>query len=141
MAYALQAFIGDFERLAAHAPPKGVVVALAQGKGMIPFTNEFRKEHGFRSRPMMDGEPALPEAIAFMGKNLSSGGCVAYVEAEFFGGDGTQAAMIWENGNSRGEPFVEQHAINAALRALGVSVGGAFDEFDAIGLGRHREED
>ena len=78
-------------------------------------------------------------------------GDVAYLEADIFGGTGTQATVLWRNGevclgpvsgeftataphpsSSRQWPF------NQALRELGVDRGDAFDEFDAVGLGRWR---
>jgi len=36
---------------------------------------------------------------------------------------------------------VSQFAINEALRALGVKASGMFDEFEAVGLGQHRDTD
>ncbi len=34
-----------------------------------------------------------------------------------------------------------QSPISQALRCLGVSADGHFDEFDAVGMGRHRDTD
>jgi hypothetical protein len=76
----------------------------------------------------------------------SARGPVALVEAEFFGGAGTQRAQVWEHGRSvlgplvlkEGDPVPSITPISSALRRLGVSKGSHYDEFDAVGLGRHR---
>ncbi len=76
----------------------------------------------------------------------SLSGPVALVEAEFFGGCGTQRAQVWEHGRSVLGPLVLEEddpvpavtPISLALRRLGVEKGSHYDEFDAVGLGRHR---
>jgi hypothetical protein len=86
---------------------------------------------------------------------LSRGGAVAYVEAEFFGGTGSQAAVVWRDGavvlpptvttdepGERGERIElgdPDWAINRALQVLGASAEGAIDEFEAVGLRAHRD--
>ncbi|MFE6611170.1 hypothetical protein [Amycolatopsis sp. NPDC057786] len=78
----------------------------------------------------------------------SEHGAVAYVEAEYFGGVGTQSAQVWDGGETvlgplllaEGEPLPAGGSpISRALRRLGVVKGDHFDEFDAVGLGRHRD--
>lgn len=73
---------------------------------------------------------------------------VAYLEAETFGGTGTQAMVLWRDGEvwlgpvttraTAARESAEDGAVNQALRHLGVGRPGAIDEFDALGLGRHR---
>jgi hypothetical protein len=58
-----------------------------------------------------------------------------------FGGAGAQAGAVWEAGNLIQAPFVEQHAINRALRFLGVQAASGKDEFDSLRLGAHRDID
>jgi hypothetical protein len=73
-------------------------------------------------------------------------GPVALVEAEFFGGVGSQRAQVWEQGRSvlgplvldEDDPAPDVTPISLALRRLGVEKGEHHDEFDAVGLGRHR---
>ena len=74
-------------------------------------------------------------------------GPVAYVKADFFGGAGTQAAQVWDGGEvvlgplqlAEGEPWsVAGSPVSQALRRLGAVRGNHVDEFDAVGLGRHR---
>jgi hypothetical protein len=73
----------------------------------------------------------------------------AYIEAEFFGGAGMQAAFVWEEGRMAFGPEISGGAINAALRQLGIQDEATAtlhglplmpgkDPFDMTGLGRHR---
>ncbi|MFH8796006.1 hypothetical protein [Streptomyces sp. NPDC017941] len=75
-------------------------------------------------------------------------GPVAYVEAEYFGGAGTQTAQVWDDGKTvlgplcmaEGEPPPTSGTpISQALRRLGAVKGDHVDEFSAVGLGRHRD--
>ena len=137
MAYTLQAFIGDLPDLKQHAPSGAVIVSLDQGKGMIPLGDDFRRLHKIPFLPMTDdGWKEIPSAIKSITENFK--GSIAYVEAEFFGSGGTQAAVIWKEGDLIFGPLVNVRAINQALRILGVTKGTCFDEFDALGLGKHR---
>lgn len=83
-------------------------------------------------------EAALLEAVGDM--------TLAYVETDYFGGAGSQAAAVMTKGEvllraanpvSR-KPPQPGDPINTALRALGVPAAPGEDEFDAIGLGNFR---
>ena len=86
--------------------------------------------------------------VATQARAVSGLGPVAYVEAEFFGGVGEQAAVVWDRGEAVFGPTAQQFPsdvaavnvgpINGALRALGVTAVDGRDEFDSLGLGRHR---
>ena len=74
-------------------------------------------------------------------------GPVAYVEADYFGGVGRQRAGLWHNGAlafgpvcvDEGQPVpAEGGPIPRVLARLGVSGEGYADEFEAVGLQRHR---
>jgi hypothetical protein len=92
--------------------------------------------------------PQLPRALADALADISQFGAVAYLEAEFFGGYGIQASVIWEGGEIVLGPLIEKEeaglrctdaAISQALRRLGVEKEeDAFDEFDTVDLGRRR---
>lgn len=106
------------------------LVPLGQGLSLMPVT-----ETRFDTGPLAD---------------CSEHGAVAYVEAEYFGGAGTQSAQVWEGGETvlgplhvdEDEPVpADGSPISQALRRLGVLKGDHFDEFDAVGLGRHRYTD
>jgi hypothetical protein len=74
-----------------------------------------------------------------MSCELSRNGLVAYLEAEFFGGTGTQAHVLFRDGHMLGIPVIAKDAINRALKAFNVPVGASHDEFAAVGLGRCRD--
>ena len=139
MAYTLQAFIGDAAVMGTAVPNAAVVVPLPQGMAMIPLSRTVRDAYNIPSLPLMHGEVVVPENIAAIAMGLAQAGKVAYVEAEFFGGDGTQASTTWDVDGVVSSPLVDPNAINFALRFLGVTVGDYHDEFDALGLGRHRQ--
>jgi hypothetical protein len=84
---------------------------------------------------------------------VASGVRVIYIEAEFFGGTGNQAAVGWQGGvlsfgprrtqmpmeDREGYAVVgdqDDMAINAALRWLGIRRTQMRDEFDTVGIGR-----
>ena len=90
----------------------------------------------------------VPEEIARVLAPCSAQGAVAYVEAEYFGGAGTQCAQAWDGGQTVLGPLRQAEddpdplagrPISRVLRRLGVVKGDHFDEFAAVGLGRHRD--
>jgi hypothetical protein len=147
VAYVLEAVIGSSPLL--RACSSGVVSAglceLAQGLAMLPMIEQVRGEVGDGSASPL-GFEHLPGGFDRVLAEWSAGGRVGYVEAEFFGGEGTQRAVVWEAGivvfgpvwSDEGDPCPEGTPISRALACLGVVQGEAFDEFAAVGLGRHR---
>ena len=139
MAYTLQAVIGEETLLRACAQNRPLV-PLAQGKALIPLPGGTEVGADIPLLPLTDeGAEQMPEPIAAICRELSACGRVAYVEAEYFGGEGVQAAVLWENGLQVGGIELSHDAINRVLRALGVDAGAAHDEFEALNLGRHRK--
>lgn len=80
---------------------------------------------------------------------LTGGFVIAYMETEYFGGAGSQAAATFEDGSmamhlatpDNHGPITRDFPINTALRAMGVSADGDRDEFDTIGLMRFRNNE
>jgi hypothetical protein len=91
-----------------------------------------------RLLPLTDGGLNAVPVISRLGAELSKAGRIAYVEAEYFGGTGTQANCLFEFGQPLAEPGVSEEAINEALRFLGVTAADGKDEFDTVDLGRNR---
>lgn len=117
-------------------------VALSQGIEMVPLATAVRQHYGIPFCPLTyEAAAELPQALVDLCGQFSRHGMVAYIEAEFFGGVGTQAHAIFNTGVALGPTVVSERAINEALRALGISASGAFDEFEAVGLGQHRDTD
>jgi len=81
----------------------------------------------------------LSPDVADWVRSISDIGPVAYVEAEFFGGIGDQNAIVWSHGGEILQLLHDRDAINAALQLLGISKGAFHDEFEAVGLPRHRD--
>ncbi|MEU9042219.1 MULTISPECIES: hypothetical protein [unclassified Kitasatospora] len=154
MAYELQALIGTLEllRVAAAEVPAARVVPLAQGLALIPVTSAVL------AALQGDGSVRKPAGWAGFGRYAdgfelrlaawSKAGPIACVEAEYFGGSGTQCAAVWENGRIVLGPLTvgefepeppEGLPISRALRRIGARTDeGRVDEFDSVGLGAHR---
>ncbi|MFF7266548.1 hypothetical protein ACFZCL_40675 [Streptomyces sp. NPDC008159] len=138
MSYRLDAAISDFDRLRrwAEGVTGAVVAPLARRLGLLPLTTGFRGDR--------------PHLL----RDLSRGGPVAHVEADFWGGDGDQTAALWRAGVREWGPVHtsdfsgprEDWPINAALALLGVVPAGPGapdhrDLFAEVGLGRGRDEE
>jgi hypothetical protein len=163
MSYEIHAFIGRQERFSAVEGAPMNTVSLAQGMALVPLTPAlcgwlYQQHKG--ARRMHPGFELLSEPAYQLGVRLSERGAVAYVEAFFFGNVGGQDAIMWQRGAVVMEPLhsfngltalpesrprrasrdaAPCHPINEALRRLGVKKSGQYDEFDALGLGRHRK--
>ena len=128
---------------------------------MLPHTRAVSLGHGLRLVPITAAtfdalrerfpnlqDPPDPEfwklsgPIAFVAQELSQRGAVAYVETDYFGGNGEQAATVWEFGSVRMPPTqADTGPINAALRLMGVRARFMHDEFDTVGFGANRNND
>jgi hypothetical protein len=82
----------------------------------------------------------------------SRAGRLVYLETDYQGGTGTQAAVLWVGGEFALKPLSmavvaggsrprSTWPINAALRGLGITAAQGFDEFDRFGLGAYRSND
>ncbi|KDN82620.1 hypothetical protein [Kitasatospora cheerisanensis] len=82
----------------------------------------------------------LPQGFDRTLADWSAAGPVAYVETDIWGGTGDQAVAVWEHGALTLGPLIASTGspISLALRRLGAHADGHRDEFDAVGLGRHR---
>jgi hypothetical protein len=117
---------------------------------LLPMTAELYDEfrRGGEVDPRFAVYEFLPPAFPAVLAAWSEVDPVAYVEAEYFGGVGTQAAAVWDGGDLVLGPLVEPEGspaprgertpISQALRRLGADAAGHYDEFEAVGLHRHR---
>lgn len=143
MGHHIEAFIARLDVLQKGLKDPGAapVIPLAQGFGLLPLSDALEKAMG-------DGGDAenpyaefwrLSAPLAGLGKEISEAGKVAYVETDYFGGSGNQAAMLWERGEVIGPPCQSRiGAINQILARMGVDKGDAADRFEALGLDRFR---
>jgi hypothetical protein len=139
MGYYLQAFIGKADALGKHTSEfqHARLIPLTQGMALIPLTDDLHDEIG--SGDEAERFEKLSPAVEQWAQRISSGAPIAYIEAEIFGGVGEQSAVVWSGSLRVIEPIHSQGAINQALRFLGVRIDSAHDEFDAVGLGQHRD--
>ena len=156
MSFVLEAVVGREPALRSLAAghPRAVVVPLAFDLALIPITREVAASlaetyaGGLPSRqPDLD---RLPDGVKAELARRSADGPIGYLEAEFFGGTGTQWAALWSGDSMVVGPLrvdedehfpAEGSPISQVLAALGVVRGDHNDEFDAADLLRHRHTD
>ncbi|MEK4661458.1 hypothetical protein MHH93_06135 [Priestia sp. FSL H7-0729] len=80
----------------------------------------------------------LTDTIGKFCSEISQSGRTAYIEAEYFGGAGSQNGIVWELGEVIFEETLSNNAINQSLEILGVMRLEEKDEFETVRLGRHR---
>lgn len=131
--YTLQAIIAKTGTLNSSCLEGAKIVSLLQDYEMLPFTDSLLEQHEIIFLPLTDeGLAVLPENISSLCESLSTQNKLAYVEAEFFGGAGTQASVIFSEGNIEADPIINKSAINHALKNLGVEKNNNFDEFETL---------
>ena len=138
MAYEIQAIVSTQSVLAVHRTrfASAAIVPLVSGFALIPITGELLHEVGASGESGQFYKFTLP--IAGWLRAISASAPAAYIEAEFFGGVGGQSATVWPHGEQLLGPTHNSDAINIALRLIGVQRGTSRDEFEAVGLPRHR---
>jgi len=106
---------------------------------------------------VVEGFYELTRGLVRWARRLSQGRQALYIHSEFFGGAGLQAAVGWTDGkvffgpsftctNGMEDPPYHlvppaEMAINAGLRALGVTAAPGQDEYATAGLEAHRWSD
>ena len=142
MSYMLQAIVGSRGALDGARSEHLVTIDMTDTLKMVPLTTEVRQCHNIPFLLLTDdGVEVLPQSLDLLCRKLSRHGLIAYVEAEFFGGCGAQAHVLFKDGVALGSPVIAEDAINQALRHFGILPGGYHDEFAAVGLGRFRDTD
>lgn len=118
--------------------------ALAEGFGFLALDDEnLVQVIGHDGGVALEGfEYLTPELMAVLGQSSRSGD-LAYVETEYWGGTGSQGAVVFQAGRP---VFGPKHAatgvINEALARLGVvSADPKVDAFDHVGLSLHRSNE
>jgi hypothetical protein len=142
MGHALQALLFLQTRALERLPAAAHRVELPQSIVLVPWTDELfdrlvmeRGAAGDEGGVFQLFHPAMLE----LGREASGGHPFAYIETEYFGGQGAQAAAAWHGATCMVPPrSAAIGPINEALRALRVVANRGSDEFDTIGLSRHR---
>ncbi|MEW8074121.1 MAG: hypothetical protein AB2826_27315 [Candidatus Thiodiazotropha sp.] len=106
---------------------------------LVPLIYDYVESNSIPFLPLTDeGLDNISGYLLEICLSLSLKGKAAYVEAEFFGGEGTQGCALFENGKVKETAQENRSAINHALSWLGISPEGEQDEFTVAGLGMHR---
>jgi hypothetical protein len=143
MGHAVRGLIAQPETLEAFAckhslrPP----VALSAGLSIVPLRDsdlDSFLDQPFSTNP--EHANLLSDEFIDALHTASRGGALMYFETDYFGGQGIQTAAVFQDGALVfGPESAELGPINAALQLLGIRVKPpAVDEFDTVGLGRHR---
>ena len=142
MSYDLTALVGHPETLARirHRAVTHRPVPLIDGIALVPLPGDELAEavdvHPYR---IDDVTTELGPAIAF----ASMAGPVAFIHIASFGGTADEAVAVWRDGElvwqARAEDLDQERLSAEALRLVGVVATPGNDEFDTLGLGRHRE--
>ncbi|WP_300009150.1 hypothetical protein [Pseudonocardia sp.] len=174
MRYELTAVVGTLsvlETLATAHPDARAVPLAVPGLGLLPVTAPLAgeitpaslcvlgsgplpggtRDAAHRRQSWLTGPESgfdvLTPGLAALVEAGSMRAPLAWVEADYLGLDGRQAAAVWRSGSlvcgplllGPREEFVSARApISVALRALGVVAAARRDEFVVAGLGRHR---
>ena len=145
MGYYLQAFICEYvdAKIFTENFDKSKDIEIGQGLSLIPMTEDlFDQINNFAVSNSVDKFEYLTDNIEIKILQLIDNKKIAYVEAEYFGGQGGQIAIIWEN-NKR-EKFLDfgQDNINEVLKDFGAIAEKGEDEFLTLGFGlrRHTRE-
>lgn len=145
MSHTLQALIvpvAAARHLRQHPAPTHAV-PISGSLLLVPLTDEL---YDFLAEGVSSDDEAYPDtfwkfhqAIKAFGSQVADGDLFAYIETDYFGGQGMQAAGAWRGSDTVVEPrSAAIGPINDVLRAMGVAASSRVDEFDAVGLSRHR---
>jgi hypothetical protein len=152
MSYQLGAVVADAELLREQTADldHAVLAALRQDFALLPITPQLVQELTGALPDYAVGELSaeqpfhlvLSPALTTLFTRWSWQGPVAYLEAEFAGGHGRQASMVWLHGAVSWGPHFddvldaprEEWPLNAALLRIGVEPGRWIDPFAELGL-------
>ena len=121
---------------------KARTIPLKQGFSMVYLTDELLDDMTELSD--LENEWDCPEMMFFtktvfqIMQRYSKNTILAYIETDYFGGTGTQAGVLFENGKIVIEPTKEEKIINKILHRLGVYKEKDKDEFDSLSLRNYR---
>ena len=116
-----------------------VSVKLVNDLRLVPLEDDDLDSLGMDFSKTTTGFNYLsPEFVEFC-EEVSVLGPLVYLETDYFGGMGSQAAAAFSGGSLVATaPLTGEEAINTALRSIGVVASSGLDEFDSIGLSRYR---
>lgn len=99
----------------------------------------FDQINKFCTSPSVDKFEYMTENVEQKLLDAISDRKFAYVEAEYFGGEGGQMAIIWDNNRREQLLSYGQGKINEVLKGFGVTAKQGQDEFVTLGFGLRRD--
>ncbi|MCA0458167.1 MAG: hypothetical protein LCI00_29645 [Chloroflexi bacterium] len=159
MGYDITAFVGqegtfaEFRQLS----PYITVAPLNQGFELVLNDEYFENALKLGKSPIPEEYEDLSlsqnmlDWVALLSRRVP----VAFVNAHFFGGNGSQSAALWRNGKMVLKPTTNsmmigsyyghlkdpKMPINSVMHELGVTATPPEDEFEAIGFPKHRHNE
>jgi len=118
--------------------------SLAQDLAILPLRErDLESILGAFTTGHVDGFNYLSEQLIEVLRLASIDSQLVFFETEYFGGVGSQGAVLFRDGAEvYGPKSAESGPINEALSLLGVHISpGASDEFETIGLHTHRSSE
>ena len=147
----VEALIAKSDKLAAGARQfeSAIICPLVQGFSLLPITEPLAKELvGYQTKTRVaSAKPIrnISDELHVLAIDISHNSPVAYINTYYSGGQGGQDALVWDKGNLRFSPTSPGYEknwpnspISQALRMIGVVAEAGEDEFDTLGLGKHR---
>ncbi|TGM03124.1 MULTISPECIES: hypothetical protein [Leptospira] len=142
MGYFLEAIISKSEQLDKLTflfKNKTAIVPLIDGYKLIPLTEDALEllnddEEVFLIKEYSNLSVKLYSILI----KFSQIDKIGYIEAEYFGGVGSQNAILFENGKVIFESVRQQDSINLLLKKIGVKKKFFKDRFEYIGLNKCR---
>ena len=141
MGYNLKAFIGQVESLESATTQfkNAKLISLTQQIVLIPMTGDlFNEINDSRVNNDIDGYEYLTTNIELEILKTIHTGLIAYIEVEYFGGTGVQNGILWKNGKRIFEQSGTKDVVNSILKQFGITCSKSRDEFETVGLSRHR---
>jgi hypothetical protein len=123
--------------------PQLPLVTARQGYVILPVDDHFL-DSVTESRPPQSTATFMLQTNTFCNLlvELSRLGTLAYIETDYFGGNGAQRAAVFREGKVAMEPeWRKSGVINRALKLIGVKRGLLGDRFAALGLPEYRSND
>ncbi|MCW7471708.1 hypothetical protein [Leptospira kanakyensis] len=116
------------------------IVPLIDGYSLIPLTEDVLKSLNEDEEEiiLIKEYSNLTVKLYSILMQFSQIDKIGYIEAEYFGGSGSQSAILFSDGKPIFESIHKQNSINILLKKIGVKKKLFKDRFDYIGLNKFR---
>ena len=138
MGYSLQTFVGKYDDLEIliESYDSAAIKRLEQDLCLILLTEDlFNQINKHISSNSIKSFEYLTENLEREILKTIKGKMIAYMEADYFGGQGGQSGVIWKNGKRISYLENDDNAINSILKTFGVISIKGKDEFDTLEFG------